>query len=117
MSARGDDSRSTRSPASSLFHSSNCRPRKARGSLLQVKVHPAVAHPPILPAPDTADVVGAEDHHGGEGPTTTSGSDYTQTIQFISQLDPLYISLTVPLSPPTSPHTQSCSDGDTFHIH
>lgn len=73
---------------------------------------------PLSPlAPDTTDVVGDKDHRGGEGPTATSGSDYTQTIQFISQLDPLYISLTVLLSPPTSPHTQSCSDGDTFHIH
>lgn len=49
----------------------------ARGSLLWVRGHPAVAPPPPLALPLTQQMW--LDHHG-EGPST-SGSDYGQTIQ------------------------------------
>lgn len=55
----------------------------ARGSLLWVRGHPAVAPPPLL-LPLTQQMW--SDHHG-EG-LTTSGSDYSQTIQ-LYQLHPL----------------------------
>lgn len=63
---------------------------------------------PLSPlVPDTTDVVGDKDHRGGEGPTATSGSDYTQTIQFYQPVrSTVHITDCSTQSPDFSPHTE-----------